>query len=115
MSFHLENLTERELIDLNRQIVERLGFLQQSRAHQAMLQFRIGDRVTFNPDGHGAVIGMLTRYNKKSVTVITEDGQHWNVAPGFLQKAAAGIAGQTQSAGRKGKPSISNVVPLKPK
>jgi hypothetical protein len=35
------------------------------------------------------VVGMLTRYNKKTVTVITDSGQHWNVAPAFLRKAVA--------------------------
>ena len=88
-TFQLDDLTEPELIDLNHRIVERLRYLQQSRAHQAMLDFRIGDRVTFNPDGRGEVTGMLTRYNKKTVTVITDDGHHWNVAPGFLKKVPA--------------------------
>lgn len=35
--------------------------------------------------------GMLTRYNKKTVTVITDEGQHWNVAPSFLRKVDAGV------------------------
>jgi hypothetical protein len=29
---------------------------------------------------------MLTRYNRKTVTVITEDGEHWNVSPTLLRK-----------------------------
>jgi hypothetical protein len=29
----------------------------------------------------------VTRYNKKTVTVITDTGQHWNIAPGLLRKA----------------------------
>jgi len=29
---------------------------------------------------------MLTRYNKKTVTVITDDGRQWNVSPSFLSK-----------------------------
>ena len=29
----------------------------------------------------------MTRYNKKTVTVITDDGEQWNVSPGFLRKA----------------------------
>jgi hypothetical protein len=33
------------------------------------------------------VLGILTRYNKKSVTVITDDGHRWNVSPGFLRRA----------------------------
>jgi len=67
--------------------VERLRFLNQMRAHGQMLQFKIGDRVAFHPEGRPPVVGMLTRYNKKTVTVITDDGHHWNVSPSFLRKA----------------------------
>jgi hypothetical protein len=51
-----------------------------------MLEFRIGDRVSFHPQSRPRLEGMLTRYNKKTVTVITDDGQHWNVSPHFLSK-----------------------------
>lgn len=57
------------------------------RAHARMLEFKIGDRVSFEPDGHPIVVGMLTRYNKKTVTVITDNGQRWNVAPALLRRA----------------------------
>lgn len=57
-----------------------------------MLAFRIGDRVSFQPEGHPVLSGMLTRYNRKTVTVITDNGQHWNVSPGFLRKAADGAS-----------------------
>jgi hypothetical protein len=43
---------------------------------------------------------MVTRYNRKTVTVITDDGQHWNVSPGLLQKAVSGTAG------------VAHVIPL---
>jgi hypothetical protein len=89
MPIDIDQLTEAELIDLNRRIIERLRFLQQMRAHKQMLTFRIGDRVAFQADGRGTVEGMLTRYNRKSVTVITDDGQHWNVAPGLLTRGTA--------------------------
>jgi hypothetical protein len=77
---------EQELIDLNHKIVERLRFLNQMRAHASMLEFRIGDRVSFQPEGRPVLVGMLTRYNRKTVTVITEDGQRWNVAPALLRR-----------------------------
>ena len=32
-------------------------------------------------------MGVITRYNKKTVTVITDTGQRWNVAPQFLRHA----------------------------
>ena len=88
MTIDIDKLTEEELIDLNHRIVERLRFLNQMRAHSQMLDFKIGDRVTFQPQGRLPVVGMLTRYNKKTVTVITDSGQHWNVAPGFLRRVA---------------------------
>ena len=47
MKIDIDQLTEAELIDLNHRIVARLRFLQQMRAHVEMLEFKIGDRVTF--------------------------------------------------------------------
>ena len=83
----IDKLTETELIDLNRRIVQRLRFLQQARAHVHMLEFRIGERVSFRADNGREVVGVITRYNKKTVTVITPDGQRWNISPGFLRPA----------------------------
>src|SRR5688572_13372680 len=87
MKIDIDKLTEAELIDLNHRIVQRLRFLHQMRSHTRMLEFSIGDRVEFQPDGHPLVVGMLTRYNKKTVTVITDSGQRWNVAPTLLRLA----------------------------
>jgi hypothetical protein len=98
MKIDIDKLSEEELIDLNHRIVERLRFLSQMRAHSQMLDFKFGDRVTFQPEGRPAVVGMLTRYNKKTVTVITDSGQHWNVAPGFLRKATSTEATETSKA-----------------
>jgi hypothetical protein len=89
MRIDIDQLTEAELIDLNHRVVERLRFLDQMRSHAEMLEFRIGDRVTFQPDGRAPVVGMLTKYNRKSVTVITDEGHKWNVAPSFLKKYGA--------------------------
>lgn len=86
MKFDIDRLSEEELIDLNHRVVERLRFIRQAHAHHAMLQFRIGEVVSFEPDGRGRVEGVITRYNKKSVTVLTADGQQWRVSPGFLRK-----------------------------
>jgi|SRR5437868_6153893 len=86
MRIDIDGLTEAELIDLNQRIVERLKFLNHMRAHAQMLEFSIGDRVSFQPEGRPVQVGMLTRYNKKTVTVITEGGEHWNVAPGLLRR-----------------------------
>ena len=104
MKIDIDKLGEAELIDLNHRIVERLRFLSQMRRHSQMLDFKIGERVTFHPDAHPALFGVVTRYNRKTVTVITDTGQHWNVAPGLLRKTDAREQRDT---------SKSKVVPLK--
>ncbi|NTW59761.1 MAG: hypothetical protein HGB21_10130 [Nitrospirae bacterium] len=103
MKIDITQLTEDELVDLNRRIVERLRFLSQERAHHKMLEFKVGDRVSFKPDERPALSGVLTRYNKKTVTVITDNGEHWNVAPGILTRAKDA---------KPGEQNRSNVIPL---
>jgi hypothetical protein len=102
----IDKLTEAELIDLNNRIVERLRFLNHMRAHAQMLEFRIGDRVSFQPQGRAPVIGMLTRYNRKTVTVITDDGHHWNVSPQFLRRVESSVIDESDA---------TNIVRFKPK
>jgi hypothetical protein len=98
MKIDIDKLTEEELIDLNNRVVARLRFLNQMRAHTQMLEFRIGDRVAFQPEGRPPIVGMLTRYNKKSVTVVTDSGEHWNVSPALLRKAEHSENAGNQSA-----------------
>ena len=86
MPIDIDKLTEPELVDLNNRIVARLRFLHQMRAHASMLEFRLGEKVSFQPDGLPVLFGVITKYNRKSDTVITEGGQHWTVAPNFLRK-----------------------------
>lgn len=89
MKIDIDRLTEAELIDLNNRVVARLKFLSQMKAHAAMLDFSIGQQVTFHPPGRAPLTGFIAKYNQKTVTVITSDGQQWNVAPALLQKAPA--------------------------
>jgi len=49
---------------------------------------------------------MLTRYNRKTVTVITDDGQHWNVSPQFLHNVESTVIVETTD---------TNVVRFRPK
>jgi hypothetical protein len=94
----IDRLSEAELVDLNHRIVERLRFLQQMCEHAQMLEFKIGDRVGFPAGEHCLVEGMLTRYNRKTVTVIR------NVSPGLLRRT---VSPETAEA------AASNVIRLK--
>jgi len=82
---HLDEFTEDELIHLNRLIVERLRLMHQVKAHRAMTQFRVGQRVQFQSNTGRLVVGVLTKYNRKSVTVVTDQGASWTVSPSLLQ------------------------------
>jgi hypothetical protein len=90
----IDGLSEQELIELNHKIVSRLRFLREMRSHVQMLDFRIGEKVGFRPPGQPDIVGTLTRYNKKSVTVIAENGQRWNVHPGLLFKVISSRPGK---------------------
>jgi hypothetical protein len=106
---NIDHLTEGELVDLNHRIVERLRLMSQLRAHKAMLEFRIGDRVTFDLEGGERVFGVLRRYNKKSVTVITDDGRRWNVSPRFLRPAES--SPERNESDKEGPPKV--IIPFK--
>jgi len=86
MKIDIDKLTEEELIKLNHRIVERLKFLETYHTHKEMLEFSPGDQVSFEPRGHKKEIGILVKFNKKTVTVITGTGQKWNVSPHLLKK-----------------------------
>ena len=109
MNIDISKLDEAELVELNRQIVARLRFLQEARTHHQMLSYSVGDRVRFHPPGHDPKTGIIVKYNRKTVTVVTDDHHQWNVAPVFLSKVIDVDAGQAAS-------SPANVVrlPTKP-
>ena len=86
MNINIDQLNEAELINLNRRIVERLRLLQQVRAHVHMLEYKIGDRVSFQSADGVPIVGTLTKYNRKTVSVITDQGHQWNVSPTLLKR-----------------------------
>ena len=89
MKIDIDQLTESELIHLNEKIIQRLRMIRQMRAHVQMLGFQIGEKVWFQVETGESVRGIVARYNKKSVTVVSDGGQRWTVSPGFLRKTAS--------------------------
>jgi len=86
MKIDIDSLSYDELFELNYKIVERLKFLDLMHTHKEMMQFSSGDQVCFEAPGRNKQFGTLVKYNKKTVTVITESGQKWNVSPHLLSK-----------------------------
>ena len=102
MTIDIDELTEDELIELNHRVVERLKFLESFHTHKEMMQFSPGEQVSFEPPGKGRLIGTLVKFNKKTVTVISESGQKWNVSPHLLSKVKKVNSKKTKN-GKAGK------------
>ena len=86
MPIDITKLSEVQLTKLNQEIVARLRYLQEIRMQQQMQNVKVGDRVSFHAPGHDPKTGIVSRCNRKTVTVITDDGHQWNVAPVFLSR-----------------------------
>lgn len=81
----LDELSEEDLLSLNRLIVEKLKLFHKVRSLKAIAEFNLADRVYF--DHHGRrIVGTIVRLNQKTVRVTTDDGHHWTIAPVFLKK-----------------------------
>ena len=82
----IKSLNEEELRYLNRLIVERLKLISQAKSTKAMAKHNLGDLVEF-PDNEGNIVsGRIIRLNKKTVSILTDNNQRWNVAPVFLRR-----------------------------
>ena len=80
----LRHMGEQDLLFLNRMVVERLNLLAQARSTVQLAQFAEGDRVQFTANDRPTKHGMIMRLNKKTASVLTDDGQNWKVSPALL-------------------------------
>lgn len=102
----ITKLSEQELVSLNHKIVERLRFMQKAHTHRSMLNFNVGQAVCFEADGGRRVTGIISKFNTKTVTVVTPDGHRWNVSPSFLAPHKEPIRDVTPK-------NTENVVPIR--
>ena len=70
---------------LNRLIVERLKLVSQAKSTAAMSRFNIGEMVRFDTDDGRTISGRIIKLNKKTVSIVTNERERWNVAPVFLR------------------------------
>ena len=77
-------LSEDELIELNRRIVERLQLLRSARRLAELARFSVGMVVEFDTDDGRTVTGTIARLNQRTATVVTASGR-WRVSPGLLR------------------------------
>jgi hypothetical protein len=83
MPVDLDGLSYEELLELNHRVVERLKMLEAMQAHVSMMRFNLGQRVSFDSQ-YGRQVGTVVKYNRKTVTVLGENGSQWRISPGLL-------------------------------
>ena len=83
MPFDITHLSEDELLELNRRVVERLQFIQSSKNLTRLAQFSVGMTVEFALDNGRAITGTVARLNQ-TATVVTAAGRWW-VSPALLR------------------------------
>jgi hypothetical protein len=84
MGIDLDNLSRKELVELNDRVIERPKYLDTVHAQQAMLTLNIGSQVSFDSRRDGRVFGTVIKFNRKGVVVLTEDRAQWRVPPDIL-------------------------------
>ena len=85
----IKDLNEEELFYLNRLIVERIKLMSQARSTFEMAKFNIGELVEFADNDGNTITGRVIRLNKKTISVLTDKRQRWNVPPMFLRNVEA--------------------------
>lgn len=100
MPIDIDGLSYEELLELNHRVVARLKMLESMQAHVEMMAFNLGARVSFEAQG-GRLLGTLVKYNRKTVSVVTDNGQRWNISPHLLSPVKDANAHRPPTANRK--------------
>ena len=101
MPIDIDGLSFEELLELNQRVVARLKMLESMQAHIEMMRFNPGQRVSFEHQGR-RMLATLVKYNRKTVTVVTDNGQRWNIPPHLLSPVKdAGTAQARQPGGKQ--------------
>jgi hypothetical protein len=87
MPLDLTKLSEDELIELNRLIVERLQLLRSAKSLAQLARFSIGMIVELDTEDGRTIRGTIARLNQRTATVLTASGR-WRVSPSLLRTAA---------------------------
>jgi hypothetical protein len=92
LSIDLTRLSEEDLLDLNRRIVERLRLIRSARQLVQLAQFTVGMQVEFTTDDGRIVRGEIARLNRKTATICCHSSGHWRVSPSLLRAVTTAAA-----------------------
>jgi hypothetical protein len=86
MGIDIESLSYEELLELQHKISQRLRTIDAGKVPKDQAKFNQGDKVSFAHPTLGVQTGTLIAHHEKTVTVVTQSGQQWNVSPHLLRK-----------------------------
>ncbi len=92
----VSSLTYEELLELNKKVVAQINFLRDVKRHENMMQFNPGEKVSIDIPDQGLQRATILKLNRKTVGIITEAGEQWNVPPNTLRKLKEGKASQNK-------------------
>ena len=84
MPFDISRLSEDELLELNRRIVERLQLIRAAKNLTQLARFTVGMTLEFDTDDGRTISGTVARLNQRTATVVSEAGR-WRVSPSLLR------------------------------
>ncbi|MDQ8209410.1 hypothetical protein QEH52_17920 [Coraliomargarita sp. SDUM461003] len=87
----LQKWSDDELRALNHAIVDHLKQRRAVQARMEMTRFQRGCKVEFWSSEGDLIEGTVIKFNKKTVSVLTEEGTQWNVSPSLLTRTADAI------------------------
>lgn len=97
MPIDISRLSEDELLDLNRRIIERLHLIRSAKSLTRLARFSVGMMVEFEPEPGRVLRGSIARLNRQTATVVTPTGP-WRVSPTLLRRIETDAAPAEPSA-----------------
>lgn len=86
MSLNLNDLSYDELLELKFRIEKRLEQMGGRCECDNTGKIKQGDEVYFKHPVYDAVHGIVVSINERTVTIVADSGQHWDVAPHLVKK-----------------------------
>lgn len=96
-SLDLAKLSEDDLIELNRRVVERLQLVRSAKNLAQLARFSVGMAVRFDTGDGRTISGTVARLNQRTATVVTPSGR-WRVSPSLLRAVDASQGAGMRSA-----------------
>ncbi|MEA3421439.1 MAG: hypothetical protein U9Q97_07175 [Acidobacteriota bacterium] len=82
----IEHFSLEELMELHWKILKRIQKIRKMKLYDDLQKFDVGDKVSFKGKEEDTITGIVVRVNQKSLTIKTDQGTTWYVAPALVTK-----------------------------